>query len=191
MRYNNLAEHANLRTLFISLDLVLLDQETYLSILQRLLSRTLRRLTTFLQNVHFTQVRTIRNVACCFLYCYVLIYRLNGGSGSVVGWSTMLQAGRKRVRFSIRSLDLVLLDQETYLSILQRLLSRTLRRLTTFLQDDHFTQVRTIRKVACCFLYCYALIYRLNGSSGSVVGWSTMLQAGISRVRYSIRSLDF
>jgi hypothetical protein len=30
-----------------------------------------------------------------------------------------------------------------------------------------------------------------RGTRGSVVGWRTMLQAGMSRVRFNLRSLDF
>jgi hypothetical protein len=34
-------------------------------------------------------------------------------------------------------------------------------------------------------------IYNISGARGNVIGWSTVLQAVRSRVRFPIRSLDF
>jgi hypothetical protein len=39
--------------------------------------------------------------------------------------------------------------------------------------------------------YFYRCIYYARRARGSVVGWCTMLQAGRSRVRFLMRSLDF
>jgi hypothetical protein len=41
----------------------------------------------------------------CLLPVFIIHYNIKGARGSVVAWGTMLQAGRSRVRFPIRSLD--------------------------------------------------------------------------------------
>jgi hypothetical protein len=43
-----------------------------------------------------------------YYYYYYLLLLLMGARGSVVGWGTMLQAGRSRVRFPMRSLDFLI-----------------------------------------------------------------------------------
>jgi hypothetical protein len=40
-----------------------------------------------------------------FVIIIIIIITIIGVRGSVVGWSTMLQAGRSRIRFPMRSLD--------------------------------------------------------------------------------------
>jgi hypothetical protein len=40
-------------------------------------------------------------------------------------------------------------------------------------------------------LFCRFISCLISGARGSVVGWGTVLQAGRSRVRFSMTSLDF
>jgi hypothetical protein len=40
-------------------------------------------------------------------------------------------------------------------------------------------------------LNTFYIVHRVFGTRGIVVGWGTMLQAGRSRVRFPMRSLDF
>jgi hypothetical protein len=50
----------------------------------------------------------IYNRVCMYIYIYIYIYIVGSGGGargSVIGWGAMLQAGRSRVQFPIRSLD--------------------------------------------------------------------------------------
>jgi hypothetical protein len=43
----------------------------------------------------------------------------------------------------------------------------------------------------CLYFYVYILVGKYIGARGSVVGWGTMLQPGMSRVRFPVRQLDF
>jgi hypothetical protein len=87
--------------------------------------------------------------------------RMAGARGSVVGWGTMLQAGRSRVQ--------VPKTVYTYICVLSDCLSAT--------SSSHRNIFQTPTRMA--------------GARGSVVGWGTMLQAGKSRIQVLMKSLDF
>jgi hypothetical protein len=54
--------------------------------------------------VDFVEIVKISNITCNLYY----FLKSKGEHGSVVGWGTMVQAGRSRVQFSIKSLDFLL-----------------------------------------------------------------------------------
>jgi hypothetical protein len=56
---------------------------------------------------------------------------------------------------------------------------------------DRFVTIRKLLQYILNMLMILICLYEIQGARGSVVGWGTMLQAGRSRVRISMRSLDF
>jgi hypothetical protein len=69
---------------------------------------TRQSVTMFTKTCHWKAVRINFNSQLHNLSLLFLIRIYSGTRGSVVGWGTMLQAGRSRVRFQVRSLDFLI-----------------------------------------------------------------------------------
>jgi hypothetical protein len=104
-----------------------------------------------------------------------------------VSYETRLQS-KYRLIITVRTEVLTTLHIEITVS-----LCNTPRLYGVTSQKSVFLLITIIKKIIRNYYFLSDLIGRTysHGARGSVVGWGTMLQAGRSRVRFPMRSLDF